>query len=300
MISGTAYRAAWQGRDGVPPDLFDFIEVAPDRFRVPATGGPLQRLFGGHVLAQALSAAQRTVPPGKVAHSCHAYFVRAGRVDAPIDFVVTRDSDGRSFAMRRVMAMQAGALILSLSASMHVQEEGPIQQFSLPDVPPPEALPPLDEVIAATMAQMPLPRQAFWDRDLGLDFRAVEPFVTVDPPVSPSHRHFWVKVRQPLGDDPVEHQCMLAYLSDLFIMHTGLGPLGLSWASPRLQDASLDHAIWFHQRVRADEWLLCMMDSPFAGGARTLGRSTVFTRDGRLVASVAQEGLIRILPEETS
>lgn len=297
MAGASAYRAAWRGREGVPPDLFDFVEVTPDRFRVPPTFGPLARLFGGHVLAQALSAAQRTVRPGRLAHSCHAYFVRPGRVDVPIDFAVTRDSDGRSFSARRVTATQEGALILSLSASMHEEEAGPVQQFAPPEVPPPESLPPLDAVMAESMARMPSYRQAFWDRDLGLDFRAVEPFVTIDPPATPPRRHFWVRVRDRLGEDPAEHQRMFAYLSDLFILHTGLGPLGVSWASPRLQDASLDHAIWFHHRFRADEWLLCAMDSPFAGGARTLGRTTVFTREGQLVASVAQEGLIRILPD---
>lgn len=298
MSGAAAYRNAWRGREGVPPDLFDFAEVAPDRFRVPATGGPLARLFGGHVLAQALSAAQRTVTARRLAHSCHVYFVRPGRTDAPIEYAVTRDSDGRSFSARRVAATQNGTLILSLSASMHEEEDGPVQQFPLPDVPPPESLPPLSDVIAAAMAQMPPERQAFWDRDLGLDFRAVEPFVTINPPVQAPHRHFWVRVREPLGRDPAEHQRMFAYLSDLFVLHTGLGPLGVSWASPRLQDASLDHAIWFHQRFRVDEWLLCVMDSPFAGGARTLGRTTVFARDGRLVASVAQEGLIRILADQ--
>ena len=194
--------------------------------------------------------------------------------------------------------MQDGALILSLSASMHEEEAGSVQQCAMPDVPPPESLPPFEAVLAPAMAKMPSYRQAFWDRDLGIDFRAVEPFVTIDPPAAPAHRHFWARLSEPLGDDPAAHHRMLAYLSDLFILHTGLGPLAMSWASPRLQDASLDHAIWFHQRFRADDWLLCVMDSPFAGGARTLGRTTIFARDGRLVASVAQEGLIRILPEE--
>src|ERR1700754_3253498 len=142
---------------------------------------------------------------------------------------------------------------------------------------------------------MPSHRVAFWKRDIGIDFRSVEPFVTVNPPKAPPHRALWFRFKKPLGDDPAEHQRMLAYASDLYLMHTGFLPLGLSWSDPRLQDVSLDHALWFHQRFRADEWLLYVMDSPFMGGARTLGRGTIFTREGQLVASVAQEGLARLV-----
>lgn len=280
---------------GVPDNLFHFDEIEPDRFVVPATGGPLARLFGGHVLAQALAAAQRSVAAGRLAHSCHAYFVRAGAVDRPIRFEVHRDSDGRSFSARRVQAMQGGAVILNLATSFHDEEPGPLWQAPMPDVPAPESLPPQDEVIAAALPDMPAHRVAFWNRDIGIDFRSVAPFVTVNPPKSPPHRALWFRFKKPLGDDPAEHQRMLAYASDLYLMHTGFLPLGLSWSDPRLQDASLDHALWFHQRFRADEWLLYVMDSPFMGGARTLGRGTIFTREGQLVASVAQEGLARLV-----
>jgi acyl-CoA thioesterase-2 len=194
--------------------------------------------------------------------------------------------------------MQADRLILSLAASLHDEEVGPTQQAEMPDVPPPEALISQDDVIREAMPYLPAHRHPFWDRDLGLEFRSVEPFVTFEPPHAPARRHFWMKVKLPLGDDPALHQQMLAYMSDLYLMHTGLGPLGIGWADAHLQDASLDHAIWFHQRFRADEWLLYAMDSPYAGGARTLGRGTVFTRDGRVVASVAQEGLIRVPPAQ--
>ncbi|PXA85720.1 acyl-CoA thioesterase II [Nostoc sp. 3335mG] len=280
----------------MPPNLFDFEERAPDSFHVPAQGGPLLRLFGGHVLAQALSAAQRTVAPGRLAHSLHAYFIRAGLPDLPIDYNVARYSDGRSFSSRRVEAMQGGKIILCLLASMHDDEPGAVHQIAMPDVPPPEDLTPQDDIIAEALPHMPPLRYPFWNRDLGIDYRAVEPFITVDPPVSSSRRHFWVRMKERLGDDPTEHQRMLTYLSDLYLMHTGLGPLGIGWADHRMQDASLDHALWFHQRFRADEWLLYAMDSPYAGGARTLGCGTIFAQDGRVVASVAQEGLIRILP----
>jgi acyl-CoA thioesterase-2 len=281
------------GAGGLPPDLFNLEEIAPDRFRAAATGGDLLRLFGGQVLAQALYAAQRTVPAGRYAHSLHANFIRPGLTELPIDYHVVRYADGRSFSSRRVEGFQGGKIILGMSASIHVFEDGQIQQARMPDVPRPEALPLQDEVIATAMPDLPPHRKTFWGRDLGLDFRAVEPFITVDPPAEPALRHFWVRVRQPLGDDPHEHQLMLTYLSDLYLLHTGLRPLGLSWADHRMHDASLDHAVWFHQHFRADEWLLYAMDSPFTGGARTLGRGTIFTQDGRLVASVAQEGLVR-------
>ncbi len=279
---------------GVPENLFHLDEIEPDRFVVPATGGPLARLFGGHVLAQALAAAQRSVVAGRLVHSCHAYFVRAGGVDLPIRFEVHRDSDGRSFSARRVQATQGGVAILNLAASFHDEEPGLMWQAPMPDVPAPEHLPPQDEVIAAALPDMPAHRVAFWKRDIGIDFRSVEPFVTVNPPKAPPHRALWFRFKKQLGDDPAEHQRMLAYASDLYLMHTGFLPLGLSWSDPRLQDVSLDHALWFHQRFRADEWLLYVMDSPFMGGARTLGRGTIFAQDGRVVASAAQEGLVRI------
>lgn len=283
-----------RGEDGIPADLFAFEETASDRFRIAASNGPLARLFGGQVLAQTLAAAQRTVAPDRPANSCHAYFVRPGDPAKPIDFAVSRDSDGRSFSARRVTAMQDDALILTLTAAFHQPEPGEHQQLAMPDVPPPESLISQDAVLAAALPHLPPHRHAFWDRDMGIDFRTVEPFVTIAPPKAPPQRHFWVKLKMPIGDDPRQHQLMLAYVSDLYMMHTGLLPLGISWADPRLQDASLDHSLWFHQPFRIDEWLLFAMDSPYAGGARTLGRGTFFARDGRLVASAAQEGLIRI------
>ncbi len=285
-----------RGEDGIPSGQFAFQEIAPDHFRIAASHGPLARLFGGQVMAQTLAAAQRTVAPDRPAHSCHAYFLRPGDPARPIDFRVLRDTDGRSFSARSVSVLQADSLILTLTASFHRPEGGSVQQFAMPDVPPPESLVPQDDVIADAISSMPKHRHAFWNRDLGIDFRAVEPFVTIAPPRSPPKRHFWFRFKQPIGDDPAEHQHMLAYVSDLYLMHTGLLPIGIGWADHRLQDASLDHAIWFHQPFRLDDWVLYAMDSPFTGGARTLSRGTFFTRDGRLVASVAQEGLVRLLP----
>lgn len=276
--------------------LFDYVEIAPDVFRAPPTHSPMVRLYGGQVFAQALAAAQRTVTDGRLANSCHAYFIRPGDPAHTIDFAVIRDSDGRSFSARRVTATQGDKLILSLAVSMHVDEPGAQHQFAMPEVAAPEGLASQATIMSAIGARLPTRHRAFWLLDMGVDYRPVEPFVTFDPAPRPARRHFWFRLTGAVGDDPAEHQRLLAYASDLHILHTGLLPLAIGWAEPRLQDASLDHSIWFHDRFRVDEWLLYALDSPRAAGARALGRGTVFTRDGRLVASLAQEGLIRLPP----
>jgi acyl-CoA thioesterase-2 len=274
--------------------LFAFEQIDADRCCAAATRSPMSRLYGGQVIAQALAAAQRTVKPGRLAHSCHAYFVRPGHPDLPIGFETMRDSDGRSFSARRVTAVQQHRLILSLSASFQDEEPGPEHQFEAPPVPGPEHLRPQSEVLGEIGTCLPPRHHAFWLRDIGFDFRSVEPFVTFEPVPMTARRHFWFRLRHRIGDDPAEHQRLFAYASDLYLLHAGLLPLGVSWAEPNLQDASLDHSIWFHDRFRIDEWLLYALDSPRAGHARTLARGQVFTADGRLVISVAQEGLIRL------
>lgn len=268
--------------------------AGPDRFTAEPTGGRLIRPFGGHVLAITLAAAQATVAPGRPVASSQTYFVGSARVDRPFDLDVTRDSDGRSFSHRRVTLRQDGKLIATLAAMFHQPEPGAQQQAVMPDVPPPESLRPQDDLIEEALPGMPPHRFVFWDRDVGVDFRSVEPFVTYDPPPRPAIQTLWFKIRQPLSDDPAEHQRMLTYASDFYFMHTGLRPLGIGWCDPKLMDVSLDHSMWFHQPFRADDWLLFAMDSPYSGGARTLARASIFTRDGRLVASIAQQGLIRL------
>lgn len=277
--------------------LFALESVGGDHFRAAPIPSGLLRLYGGQVVAQALAAAQRTGPPDRLVHSFHAYFVRAGDTRRPIDFHVSRDRDGRSFSARRVMVEQDGQLILSLAASMHAREDGPRNQLAMPDVAPPEGLRSMADYIADVGDALPHRHRPFWRRDHLFDWRPVEPFniLTAKPDSSP--RHFWMKLKSPLGSDPAEHQRFFAYGSDLHILHAGLAPLGVGWASDYLQTASLDHSIWFHDRFRSDDWLLYALDSTAAAGARTLGRGTVYTRDGRLVATVAQEGLIRMLAE---
>lgn len=279
--------------------IFDFETVGPDHLRTQPLPVAALRLYGGQVVAQALAAIQRTSPPDRFVHSCHCYFVRPGTRDLPIDFILERDRDGRSFSARRVQAMQGGELILSMSASLGVPEPG----YDWPDpvaldVPGPETLRPMSEYIAEAAPRMAPHHHPFWLRDHPVDWRPVEEFPIFDGDPLPPCRHFWIRMKRPLGDDPRVHQCFFAYASDLHILSTGLLPLGLGFGEPTIQMASLDHAIWFHRPFRADEWFLYRLEAESSRGARTLSRGKVFTPDGVLVASVAQEGLARVLPVE--
>lgn len=278
--------------------LFDLAEVAPDHFRARAIPSSLLRLYGGQVVAQALAAVQRTATPDRWVHSCHAYFVRPGRLDHPIDLFVDRDRDGRSFSARRVRVMQDGELILNMAASLHVPEAGYDWHLPMPEgLPGPEQLSSMSEQVRAAAAKLPEKLRPFWLREHLFDWRPVEPFKMFNGAPEPARRHFWIRKKRKLGDDWAEHQRFFAYVSDLHILHTGLLPLGLGWAEPTLQAASLDHAIWFHREFRVDEWFLYALDSTASVGARSLGRGTVYDRQGRLVASLTQEGLLRVLPQ---
>ncbi len=271
-------------------------EVGPDRFRAEPNINGMVRLYGGQVVAQALSAAERTVAQDRATHSCHGYFVRPGDPAVPVDYTVERDRDGRSFSARRVTATQQGEPIFTLAASMHVAEPGAAHQLPMPDVPPPETL--VDDAVAirALSSRLPAQHVGYWRNANPFDFRVVEHVDPVHPsPAAPS-RHVWFRTKSPLSKDAALHRQLFAWASDLYLLHTGLMPLGIGWTDERLQTASLDHSIWFHAPFRVDDWLLCVMDSPVAGAARTLAGAVVFTRSGQLVASVAQEGLIRMLP----
>ena len=274
--------------------LFNFEVRGRNRFRAAPTFSPMARLYGGQVVAQALTAAQRTVAPARQVHSCHAYFVGPGDPAHPIDLAVARDTDGRSFSARRVTARQGRRLILTLAASFHDNEPAAAAQTAMPAVPSPDALPSQTDLIAAVADRLPARLHAFWLEPQAVDYRMVEPFAVFAAPPAPPQRHIWMRIRTPLGDDPCEHRRLLAYASDLHIMHSGLKRIGIGWADANLQTASLDHTIWFHGDFRADEWVLYALDSDFAGNSRTLGRGLVFTADGRLIASIAQEGLARV------
>jgi len=271
-------------------------EIAPGRFRAEPNINGMVRLYGGQVVAQALAAAERTVADDRATHSCHGYFVRPGDPAVPVDYTVECDRDGRSFSARRVTATQQCEPIFTLAASMHVAELGATHQFPMPDAPEPETLTDDAVAILALSSRLPAQHVGYWRNANPFDFRVVEQVDPVDPsPAAPSRR-VWFRAKSPLPDDAALHRQLFAWASDLYLLHTGLIPLGIGWTDKRLQTASLDHSIWFHAPFRVDDWLLCAMDAPVAGSARTLARASVFMRSGVLVASVAQEGLIRMLP----
>jgi acyl-CoA thioesterase II len=252
------------------------------------------RVFGGQVLGQALSAALHTVPSDRAAHSLHAFFLRPGDVSRPIVYEVDRIRDGGSFTTRRVVAVQNGQAILNLAASFQVAEEGFEHQDEMPAAPAPESLRTEQERVAAYASRLPraLRERAIAERPFEL--RPVEepgdPFV---PAPSPPSRMVWLKTVARLPDDPALHRYLLAYASDYSFVTTSLRPHGVSWLTPGMQVASLDHVMWFHRPFRVDDWLLYAIDSPAAHGGRGLARGRIFTRGGALVASCAQEGLIR-------
>ena len=251
-------------------------------------------VFGGQVLGQALSAAVQTVPAERHVHSLHAYFLRAGDVRRPIVYDVDRIRDGGSFTTRRVVAIQGGHAIFNLAASFQREEGGFEHQDAMPEVPPPEALPTEQELAARIGDRLP---PALRERAAAGRPFEMRPAAPGDDPVAPApqppQRAVWLRTAGRLPDDPALHRYLLAYASDHSFVTTALLPHGVTWLTPGMQIASLDHVMWFHRPFRVDEWLLHVIDSPAAHGARGLVRGRVFARDGRLVASTAQEGLIR-------
>ena len=252
------------------------------------------RVFGGQVLAQALVAARRTVDEPREAHSMHGYFILPGDLRAPIVYFVDRLRDGASFSTRRVTAIQHGRAIFNLSASFHGAEAGHEHQAEMPAVPPPERLAPEIALIREIADRIPEPLRDVLTQDRPIDFRPVEPLDFFNPEPRPPARHVWLRAADRLPDDTVAHQAVLAYASDYGLLTTALQPHGLAFRTPGLQVATLDHAMWLHRPFRVDEWLLYAMDSPAAAFARGFARGSFYTRDGQLVASVAQEGLMRM------
>lgn len=277
--------------------LLKLLAVRPDgedRFTGRRKRDGVGRVFGGEVIAQALNAAEATVPDDRPAHSLHAYFLRGGSEEHISDYQVTRDFDGGSFSNRRVVASQQGRPILNLTASFQRHEEGLHHiDAEMPDVPPPEELEPEVEVRRRFAEQArPEARHHFLSQR-PVEMRAVEGRHWMNPVPAPPRSHSWFKTVAALPDDPSIHRAILAYASDMTLLGTCALPHGLSWARGEVVSASLDHAVWFHEPFRADEWLLYATDSPWSGGGRGFNRGRIFTRDGRLVASVAQEGMIR-------
>jgi acyl-CoA thioesterase-2 len=254
-------------------------------------------VFGGQVLGQSLSAAQQTVDNDRAVHSVHAYFLRAGDITAPIVFDVDRSRDGHIFSVRRVTAIQHGKPILVFASSFQKSEPGVEHQFHLPEVPQPEDIapqaPPNPEVLAHLSAKM----QRWLSRMGPFEMRPVYPRDELNPTKRPPYQQVWFRLTSPIGDDINMHRAMLAYASDFYLLGTSTFPHAISYYQSNVQMASLDHALWFHRPFRIDDWLLYDLDSPTAQGARGLARGAIYDRHGALVASVAQEGLIRVLPE---
>ncbi|MCP3730673.1 acyl-CoA thioesterase II [Sphingomonas sp. MG17] len=272
--------------------LLDVEELDADLYRGHRQPGGVGRVFGGQVIAQGLQAAQRSVE-GKIAHSLHAYFMRPGSEDHPITYRVVRDFDGGSFATRRVIAMQRGTPILSMSASFQREEGGLHHQDVMPEVPPPEDLQTEQALRREEIEQIPDRLRQRLLRRRPIELRPCRPRDRLAPSAEAPVAHCWFRAIAPLPDDPALHRAVLAYASDMALLGTSMLPHPVSWATPGMQTASLDHALWLHEPFRADDWLLYATDSPWAGHARGFNRGRIFTRDGRLVASTAQEGLIR-------
>jgi len=251
------------------------------------------RMFGGQVIAQALVAAERTVGEDRPVHSLHAYFLRGGDEALDVDLNVLRDLDGGSFANRRVVASQQDKPILTMVASFHRHEEGAYHADPMPDVPLPEDLPSEADLRAEFADLLPADKRDMMLRPRPIELRPAEARHWMNPEPREAKSHTWFRTAAPLPDDPRVHRAILAYASDMSLLGTCTLPHGLSWIIGNVMGVSLDHALWFHDDFRADEWLLYACDSPWAGRARGFNRGRIYTRDGRHVASVAQEGLIR-------
>ncbi|MGH8052043.1 MAG: acyl-CoA thioesterase II [Arenimonas sp.] len=257
-------------------------------------------VFGGQVLGQALSAAQQTVEDKRAVHSIHAYFLRAGDIEAPIIYHVDRTRDGHSFSVRRVTAIQHGQPIFVFAASFQHEEPGVSHQFHMPEVPMPEDVEPNVSPSAEVMEKLPAKMQRWLSRMGPFEMRPIYPRDEVKPPKRPPYQQVWLRLIDKVDEAPELHRALLAYASDFYLLGTTTFPHGISYYQPNVQMASLDHAMWFHRPFRVDDWLLYSLDSPTAQNARGLARGQFFTRDGILVASTAQEGLIRVLPETDS
>ncbi|WP_022891898.1 acyl-CoA thioesterase [Agromyces subbeticus] len=263
-----------------------------DIFTGPSQWMPLGRVFGGQVLAQSLTAAMHTVPDDRTIHSMHGYFLRPGDVEHPITFSVDRLHDGRSFSTRRTHAYQNGEPILSLIASFQTEDDGVEHQVDMPtDLPDPETLPSTADVLGSFDHDI----ARYWSNERAFDVRHIPSpvYLSVEGERVP-RQAVWMKAFGKLPDDPKQHRAALAYASDYSILEPILRAHGVAWATPGLKVASLDHAMWWHRDARVDEWLLYTQESPSASGGRGLSLGRIYTREGVLVASVAQEGMVRV------
>jgi acyl-CoA thioesterase-2 len=276
-------------------ELLQLLELEPlevDLFRGASRDIGSPQVFGGQVLGQALAAAYATVD-GRQVHSLHAYFLRRGDFNAPIVYQVDRSRDGGSFSSRRVVAIQHGKQIFHMAASFQDPESGLEHQLPMPVVPPPDSLPDLRELLEAQTVPLPPAVQRFSGRSSPFEFHAVQSMGYPDPEPGPPRLDVWFRAVDSIGEDQRRHATLLAYVSDYHLMTTAMRPHGFSLGSSGVLVASIDHAMWFHRPVRVDQWLLYSIESPAAAGARGFARASIFTEQGVLVASTAQEGLIR-------
>ena len=274
-------------------DILDLEALEDNLFRGRSPQNGWQRVYGGQVLGQALVAAGRTVSEPRAAHSLHGYFLLAGDPTHPILYEVERIRDGGSFTTRRVKAIQHGRAIFAMSASFQKEEEGFAHALPMPDVPAPETLPNAAELMAKLIDALPQNMKSYWQRENPIELRPVDVSRYLSREPGPPQQHIWLRATGRLPDDPKLHQCVLAYASDFTLLDTALIAHGKLLFDADIQLASLDHALWLHRPFRADDWLLYAQDSPSAAGARGFCRGSFFTREGVLVASTAQEGLIR-------
>ena len=270
--------------------LMDLERLEVNLFRGISRDIGSPQVFGGQVLGQALVAASRTVE-GRLVHSLHAYFLRRGDFNAPIVYQVERSRDGGSFTTRRVVAIQHGQPILTMSSSFHAPEEGVGHQAEMPEVPPPEELRDVEDLKAEVLERVPEKVRRFFEHYRPFEFRHVRPPDYRKPEKREPVKHVWFRLVDKVAADQALQRCLLAYVSDYHLLDTANLPHGQPFFE--LQMASIDHAIWFHREVRVDEWLLYSIDSPSRSSARGFARGQIFARDGTLVASVVQEGLIR-------
>jgi len=283
----------------VKPILADLLHllklerIEHDIFRGESRDIGSPRVYGGQVLGQALSAAGATVE-GRQVHSLHAYFLRAGDVEHDIVYIVDRARDGGSFSNRRVVAIQHGQQIFNMTCSFQEEESGLEHQSAMPEVPSPESLADLRELTAPVLEKIPEKVRRYFTHERPFEVRPVSPGTLLSPAKTEPRQSFWLKSVDRLPDDPDVHRNLLAYISDYQLVATSTLPHGVRLESGRLFLASLDHAMWFHRPFRLDDWVLYTMDSPNACGARGLARGEFFARDGRLIATTAQEGLIRV------
>lgn len=275
--------------------LLDVQRMGDGWFLGRRKDGGIGRVFGGQVIAQALMAAQRTVAEDRIAHSLHAYFMRAGSEDYEITYRVERDFDGGSFSTRRVIAFQQDRPILNMAASFQKQEAGLQHQISMPDVPPPEELANETQLRARYADQIPEEMRARFFQPRPIEYRPVDPRDWLGGDVrEPAIQHIWFRTSSPIEGAPAMHRAILAYASDSYLLGTSTLPHGVTWMTPGFMAASLDHALWIHDDVDVNDWLLFSCDSPWAGRGRGISRGSIFARDGRLIASCTQEGMIRM------